>query len=123
MEEFGLHANKYYRVEHSFFKSKLDNQILQTLWNEYWIQTLSASPLITVSLRLTVEQRVPERVDLRHREEDAAGDIGEGEAGKRGEEGVEEENLNQAVEVSSKTALELNHGMMVEFLKKFMFTS
>lgn len=46
MEEFGLHALKYYRLEHSFFKSNLDNQILQTLWNEYWIQTLSASPLI-----------------------------------------------------------------------------
>ena len=46
---------------------------------------------------------------------------GKGKKGKRGE-GTDDENLTQAVEVSSKTALELNHGMMVEFLKKFMFT-
>lgn len=43
-----------------------------------------------------------------------------GKKGKRGD--GDDENLTQAVEVSSKTALELNHGMMVEFLKKFMFT-
>lgn len=36
-KEFGLHANRYYQMEHSFFKSKLDSQILEILWNEYWI--------------------------------------------------------------------------------------
>jgi len=37
MQDFGLHANKYYQLEHSFFKSRLDSQILESLWNEYWI--------------------------------------------------------------------------------------
>lgn len=53
MSDFGLHANKYYKLEHSFFKSKLDSQILEALWNEYWVQTLSSSPLLNNSEYLT----------------------------------------------------------------------
>lgn len=51
--DFGLHANKYYQLEHSFFKSKLDSQILEALWNDYWVQTLSSSPLLNNSEYLT----------------------------------------------------------------------
>jgi COP9 signalosome complex subunit 5 len=53
IEEFGIHAHKYYQLQHSFFKSKLDLQILDTLWNEYWIQTLSSSPLLNVIISHT----------------------------------------------------------------------
>jgi len=53
MQDFGLHANKYYQLEHSFFKSRLDSQILESLWNEYWVQTLSTSPLLNNSDYLT----------------------------------------------------------------------
>lgn len=35
-EEFGLHAHKYYKVEHSFFKSNLDTELLERIWLEYW---------------------------------------------------------------------------------------
>jgi COP9 signalosome complex subunit 5 len=31
----------------SYFKSSLDTKILDTLWNTYWINTLSANPLVT----------------------------------------------------------------------------
>ena len=48
VEEFGVGAHKYYKIEHSFFKSKLDLEQLEILWNQYWIQTLSQSPLINV---------------------------------------------------------------------------
>jgi COP9 signalosome complex subunit 5 len=46
-EDFGLHAHKYYKVPHSIFKSSLDAQLLDSLWNEYWIHNLASSPLIT----------------------------------------------------------------------------
>jgi COP9 signalosome complex subunit 5 len=46
-EDFGAHASKYYSLEVSHFKSSLDNQLLGTLWNKYWVQTLSQSPLFT----------------------------------------------------------------------------
>lgn len=45
--DFGAHANKYYSLEVSHFKSSLDNTLLEALWNKYWVQTLSSSPLST----------------------------------------------------------------------------
>jgi COP9 signalosome complex subunit 5 len=45
--EFGAHANRYYSVEVSHFKSTLDTHLLELLWHKYWVQTLSQSPLLT----------------------------------------------------------------------------
>ncbi|KAK7953567.1 Mov34-domain-containing protein [Apiospora saccharicola] len=45
--DFGAHANKYYSMEVSHFKSTLDTKLLELLWNKYWVQTLSQSPLLT----------------------------------------------------------------------------
>lgn len=45
--DFGAHANRYYSLEVSHFKSSLDNTLLEALWNKYWVQTLSSSPLFT----------------------------------------------------------------------------
>jgi COP9 signalosome complex subunit 5 len=47
MEDFGAHANRYYSVEVSHYKSTLDTHLLELLWNKYWVQTLSQSPLFT----------------------------------------------------------------------------
>lgn len=45
--DFGAHANKYYSLEVTHYKSTLDSKILEALWNKYWVQTLSSSPLFT----------------------------------------------------------------------------
>ena len=45
--EFGLHAHKYYEVDKTFFKSALDTDLLDRVWNEYWVHTLSSSPLLS----------------------------------------------------------------------------
>ncbi|EMC98444.1 hypothetical protein BAUCODRAFT_32485 [Baudoinia panamericana UAMH 10762] len=45
--DFGAHANKYYSLEVAFYKSTLDSKLLEALWNKYWVQTLSSSPLFT----------------------------------------------------------------------------
>ena len=45
-DDFGLHAHKYYKVDHNVFKSQLDGVVLDRLWNEYWIHTLSSSPIL-----------------------------------------------------------------------------
>jgi len=45
--EFGAHAGKYYSLEISHFKSTLDSHLLDLLWQKYWVQTLSANPLLT----------------------------------------------------------------------------
>lgn len=46
IEEFGLHANEYYKLDYSFFKSKTDQDLLERLWTRYWVQTIS-SPTLT----------------------------------------------------------------------------
>lgn len=47
IEDFGVHANQYYPLEVSHFKSDLDTKLLEALWNKYWVATLSQSPLVT----------------------------------------------------------------------------
>ncbi|KAL1601263.1 COP9 signalosome catalytic subunit rri1 [Nothophoma quercina] len=47
IEDFGAHANHYYPLEVSHYKSTLDAKLLEALWNKYWVQTLSSSPLMT----------------------------------------------------------------------------
>jgi COP9 signalosome complex subunit 5 len=46
-EDFGAHSSRYYSLEVSHFKSSLDTHLLELLWNKYWVQTLSQSPLFT----------------------------------------------------------------------------
>ncbi|PWY99730.1 Mov34-domain-containing protein [Testicularia cyperi] len=46
IEDFGVHANEYYPLEVEHFKSSLDTQLLDLLWNKYWQNTLSDSPLV-----------------------------------------------------------------------------
>jgi COP9 signalosome complex subunit 5 len=48
IEEFGVHANAYYSLDVSIFKSSSDEALLSLLWNKYWANTLSSSPLISV---------------------------------------------------------------------------
>ena len=40
---------RYYALDVSYFKSTLDQKLLDSLWNKYWINTLSSSALLTVS--------------------------------------------------------------------------
>jgi COP9 signalosome complex subunit 5 len=47
IEDFGVHADHYYPLEVSVFKSSLDKELLGLLWNKYWVNTLSQSPLIS----------------------------------------------------------------------------
>lgn len=44
-----MHYKRYYTLDHSFYTSEQDRLTLDFLWNEYWTQTLSSSPIITVS--------------------------------------------------------------------------
>lgn len=47
IEDFGAHANSYYSLDVTHFKSTLDNHLLGLLWNKYWVSTLAQSPLFT----------------------------------------------------------------------------
>ena len=46
-KEFGAHAHRYYKIEHSFYKNKVDEELLARIWDVYWMQSLQSSPLLT----------------------------------------------------------------------------
>ena len=46
-EDFGAHSSKYYPLEVEHFKSTLDSKLLESLWNKYWVQTLSQNPVLS----------------------------------------------------------------------------
>ena len=46
IEDFGVHCQSYYSLDISYFKSELDSHMLDLLWNKYWVNTLSSSPLL-----------------------------------------------------------------------------
>lgn len=43
IEDFGVHAGSYYPLKVEIYKTRLDEQLLNLLWNKYWIATLSTS--------------------------------------------------------------------------------
>ena len=45
IEDFGAHSSRYYSLSVSHFKSTLDSSLLESLWNKYWVSTLSSNPL------------------------------------------------------------------------------
>ncbi|KAF2127024.1 Mov34-domain-containing protein [Dothidotthia symphoricarpi CBS 119687] len=47
MMDFGAQADHYYPLQVTHYKSSLDAKLLEALWNKYWVQTLSSSPLIS----------------------------------------------------------------------------
>ena len=46
-EDFGIHANKYYKLEHNFFQSKFESQIVKLIYKNYWSDTLGANTILT----------------------------------------------------------------------------
>ena len=51
---------RYYSLDVSYFKSALDRRLLESLWNKYWVNTLSSSSLLTVS-NIAVNRRLTRR--------------------------------------------------------------
>ena len=44
LKDFGAFADKYYQLEHSFYKSPKEDDLLEVLWSKYWIESISACP-------------------------------------------------------------------------------
>ncbi|CAE6471893.1 unnamed protein product [Rhizoctonia solani] len=138
IEDFGVHANSYYPLEVEVFKSKLDNELLGRLWNKYWVNTLSQSPLIS-----NRAYAVSQLTDLGAKLAKAQGSLSQrgtaanaalagipeellggrkGKAKSGEEEKVREESaLNKVVKDSTKIAREAQHGLIAQVLKDIVF--
>ncbi|KAI9360018.1 JAB1/Mov34/MPN/PAD-1 ubiquitin protease-domain-containing protein [Zopfochytrium polystomum] len=119
IEDFGVHSKRYYSLEVEVFRSSLDQGLLQLLWNKYWINTLSSSPLIT-NRDYTAQQirDLAEKVDQAEQEMLQAGRGGFGMAPRKKDDGGQ---LSKVSKDGARISVEAAHGLMAQVLKNMVF--
>ncbi|KAJ6620644.1 JAB1/Mov34/MPN/PAD-1 ubiquitin protease-domain-containing protein [Mycena sp. CBHHK59/15] len=133
IEDFGVHANQYYQLDVEIFKSSRDTALLGMLWNKYWVNTLSQSPLIS-----NRAYAVSQLSDLHQKLTKAQAAVASTRAtapvlpdatgsfagkGKDKEEKKKEDNqLTKSVKDSTKIAVEAQHGLIAQVLKDVIFS-
>jgi len=119
IEDFGVHCKQYYPLEVSYFKSSLDNSLLDLLWNKYWVSTLSSSPLLanrdyfTGAIGDLAEKLEQAETQLAH-----SGRMG---GFMMSEKKKEESQLSKLTKDSTKLTIEQVHGLMSLVMKDVLF--
>ncbi|KAI9271468.1 JAB1/Mov34/MPN/PAD-1 ubiquitin protease-domain-containing protein [Phascolomyces articulosus] len=117
IEDFGVHAKSYYSLEISHFKSTLDSQLLEVLWNKYWVNTLSQSPLLT-----NREYSMQQIADLTQKLEQTNDTMSTRMGGYYGDRKKNDESqLGKLTKDSSKITGEAMHGLLSQVLKDIIF--
>ncbi|CAM0138129.1 unnamed protein product [Umbelopsis sp. WA50703] len=117
IEDFGVHARSYYPLEVSHFKSTLDTQLLELLWNKYWVNTLSQSPLLTNREYSTLQIS-----DLAQKLEQAESGLASRMGSYFGDRRKNEESqLSKVTKDSTKITVEAAHGLISQVLKHLVF--
>uniref|UniRef100_A0A8H8CFE3 COP9 signalosome complex subunit 5 n=1 Tax=Psilocybe cubensis TaxID=181762 RepID=A0A8H8CFE3_PSICU len=134
IEDFGVHANQYYQLEVEVFKSSLDNDLLAMLWNKYWVNTLSQSPLVSnrayaVSQLTDLHQKLAKAQNSVANTRATAPTIKDKDISvasqkqKEKEEKKKEDNqLTKGVKDSTKIAVEAQHGLIAQVIKDVVFS-
>ncbi|EIW71070.1 COP9 signalosome complex subunit 5 [Tremella mesenterica] len=128
IEDFGVHANSYYPLKVEIYKSALDEQLLELLWNKYWVATLSQSLLFSnrpyatsqvIDLDLKLQSCCRTLLDkaarLALKEDDQKSDI-------RRLEDIETP-LNKARKDGLRIATEAQNGMIAQVIKDKLFNT
>ncbi|KAH0565144.1 COP9 signalosome catalytic subunit rri1 [Trichoglossum hirsutum] len=119
IEDFGAHSSRYYSLEVSHFKSSLDTQLLELLWNKYWVSTLSQSPLFT-----NRDYSSKQMVDLSQKIKKAELSVqasGRGMPVPKLGVGMKDTQLEKMVRDSSKIAGEEISGLLAGVVKDRLF--
>ncbi|KAK6188258.1 COP9 signalosome complex subunit 5 [Patella vulgata] len=117
IEDFGVHCKQYYSLDISYFKSALDRKLLDSLWNKYWVNTLSSSSLLT-----NAEYTTHQIFDLSDKLEQAEVQLGRGSfMGIDSHEKKTEDKLMKAKKDGCKTTIEAIHGLMSQVIKDRLF--
>ncbi|KAK0507717.1 hypothetical protein JMJ35_009606 [Cladonia borealis] len=118
IEDFGAHANRYYSLEVSHFKSTLDTHLLESLWNKYWVSTLSHSPLFT-----NRDYSSKQMMDLsgKIRQAEVAVRAGSRAGPQRAATGGRSSAVDKAVRDSNKIAREELTGLLASEVKGKLF--
>ncbi|CAB4060634.1 COPS5 [Lepeophtheirus salmonis] len=119
IEDFGVHCKSYYSLDVTYFKSAMDKRLLSSLWNHYWVNTLSTSSLITNSEYTTCQIS-----DLAEKLESWDHTMGRGNYNLGSHDGPDkktEDKLSKATKDSSKLTTEVLHGLMTQVIKDKLF--
>ena len=120
--DFGAHADRYYPLEVSHYKSSLDSKLLEALWNKYWVQTLSSSPLFTnrdyVTAQINDLAGKTKQAQDSLKQRSGIGPIGPRAKGKGGDE-----QMAKIVKTAEKIANEEKMGLMAAMVKEKVFAN
>jgi len=119
IEDFGVHANEYYKLEVSYFKSTLDSHLLDLLWNKYWVNTLSSNPL--VANRQYTSDTINDLSEKIEQAETALAQGGRGGPMFVPDKKKEESHISKLTRDSNKVAMEQVTGIMGQLLKDTLF--
>jgi COP9 signalosome complex subunit 5 len=118
IEDFGVHCKQYYPLEVSYFKSAMDKRLLDSLWNHYWVNTLSSSLLIT-----NAEYTTGQINDLAAKLDsfDTNATRGGYSFNQEGADKEAEDKLDKVTKDSCKITTEALHGIMTQVVKNRIF--
>eukprot|EP01129_Flabellula_baltica_P003088 TRINITY_DN12936_c0_g1_i1.p1 TRINITY_DN12936_c0_g1~~TRINITY_DN12936_c0_g1_i1.p1 ORF type:complete len:330 (-),score=74.20 TRINITY_DN12936_c0_g1_i1:47-1036(-) len=117
IEDFGVHANRYYQLEISVFKSSLDSTLFDLLWNKYWVSTLSSSPLLE-----NKEFTARRFGDLAEKLDKAESKLGHSRMGSYFlEKKKEDSQMETVMKDSSKSAIEQVQSITSQVIKYNLF--
>eukprot|EP01121_Diplochlamys_sp_Union-15-3_P004424 TRINITY_DN1455_c0_g1_i1.p1 TRINITY_DN1455_c0_g1~~TRINITY_DN1455_c0_g1_i1.p1 ORF type:complete len:337 (+),score=69.38 TRINITY_DN1455_c0_g1_i1:105-1115(+) len=121
IEDFGVHCKQYYSLEISVFKSSLDSRLLDLLWNKYWVNTLSSTPML-----VNRDYTAGAISDLSEKLEQAENQLSH--SNRMGgmflpDKKKEESQLSKLTKDSAKTTIEQVHGLMSQVIKHVLFNS
>ncbi|THH11961.1 hypothetical protein EW146_g7863 [Bondarzewia mesenterica] len=131
IEDFGVHANQYYPLDVQIFKSSLDTELLGLLWNKYWVNTLSQSPLISnrayaASQLADLHQKLAKAAtNVPHTKAVVPTGKDESKASslKNNEKKEDGNALSGGIQDSTKIAAEAQHGLIAQIIKDVIFSS
>jgi len=112
IEDFGVHANAYYALEVSYFKSSLDGALLDLLWNKYWVNTLSSTPA-----RTNIDFTTGQIQDISEKLEQSDSSLAKKPRDDKNEKGALSSVATDAARLFRVEA----HGLMSQVMKEIMF--
>jgi len=118
IEDFGVHCKQYYSLDVTYFKSSLDRRLLDSLWNKYWVNTLSSTSLLT-----NADYTTGQIFDLSEKLEQSESSLGRSGIiiNTDPHEKKGEDKLAKATKDSCKTTIEVIHGLMTQIIKSRLF--
>jgi len=113
-----VHSNKYYELEVNYFKSLLDQRLLNTLWNEFWVKTLTSSSILN-----NAGYFVSQINDVSEKLHRANTSLVHTFASVSERKTLSDEKLVNATKDSNKLTTEILSGFMSQTIKESLFSS